>query len=384
MLMYSTKLKSYLFIGLSIIILCLVVLLFSMMENGESKEIYTNGAGYALLSDESNASPTKTLDVKTMPIGTVFIDNKVQAVAMLSRKDKKVNFSKIKCLKDIRRKFVQIHTLGSYPLDAGLNMLKNNLDMLEDFGKQWGRPVPDTVMDLFRKFIPAFTIWATAPGSQKSERSNIAVSGKFRVSFGMLSQNTYLYFFPFKHGGSLGPVEYTGKMEPALFITGDRHKWILPYTCGNGPAEIILPCKEFSGAVLPPENNAIAENGSGIVADVFNQKTNSVSPLYADKNTGSPGNNSSVITSEPSIWIPDTNGGGSSGYSSNTPSSDDNSKTSESPDSTTPDSPSEPELPVFPIVIKPDTGNDIPPIPEPATWLTMTLGLLFLTRIRKK
>ncbi len=351
MLMYSTKLKSYFFIGLSIIILCLVVLLFSMMENGESKEIYTNGAGYALLSDESNARPTKTFDVKTMPIGTVFIDNKVQAVAMLSRKDKKVNFSKIKCLKDIRRKFVQIHTLGSYPLDAGLNMLKNNLDMLEDFGKQWGRPVPDTVMDLFRKFIPPFTIWAIAPTSQKSELSNMAVSGKFKVSFGMLSENTYLYFLPFKHGGSLGPVEYTGKMEPALFVTDDHHKWILPYTCGNGPAEIILPCNESYGAVIPPENNAIAENGSGIAVDRSNQKR-----------------------------IPDPNGGGSGGYSSNTPSSDDNSNISELPDS-----PSEPELPpVFPIVIKPDIGNDIPPIPEPATWLTMTLGLLLLTKIKKK
>ena len=382
--MCSTKSKPYIFIGLSIIILCLIVLLFSMMETGESKELYTNGAGYVLLPDSPNTSPTKTGDVKIMPIGTVVMDNKVQPVAMLSRKDKKVNFSKIKCLKDIRRKFVQIHTLGSYPLDAGLNMLKKNPDMLEDFGKQWGRPVPDTVLDLFRKFIPAFTIWATAPASQKSELSNMAVSGKFKVSFGMLSQNTYLYFFPFKHGGSLGPVEYTGKMEPALFVTHDRHKWILPYTCGNGPAEIILPCQESSGAVLPPENNAIAENGSGIAADRANQKNNLVSPLYADKNTGSPGNNSSVITSEPSIWIPDTNGGGSGGYSSNTPSSDDNSTTSKSPDSTTPDSPSEPELPVFPIVIKPDTGNNIPPIPEPATWLTMTLGLLLLTKIRKK
>ena len=84
--MYSIKLKSYFFIGLSIIILCLVVLLFSMMENGESKEIYTNGAGYALLSDESNARPTKTFDVKTMPIGTVFIDNKVHCMCKCESK----------------------------------------------------------------------------------------------------------------------------------------------------------------------------------------------------------------------------------------------------------------------------------------------------------
>ena len=131
--MYSTKSKPYIFIGLSIIILCLVVLLFSMMETGESKELYTNGAGYVILPDTSNTSPTKTGDVMSMPIGTIVVDNKVQPVAMLSRKDKKVNVSKIKCLKDTRRKFVQIHTLGSYPLYAGLNMLKNNTDMIEDF-----------------------------------------------------------------------------------------------------------------------------------------------------------------------------------------------------------------------------------------------------------
>ena len=123
-------------------------------------------------------------------------------------------------------------------------------------------------------------------------------------------------------------MEYTGKMEPALFVTDDHHKWILPYTCGNGPAEIILPCNESYGAVIPPENNAIAENGSGIAVDRSNQKNNSVSQIYADKNIGSPGNNSSLILSEPSLWIPDPNGGGSDGYSSNTPSSDDNSNIS--------------------------------------------------------
>lgn len=379
MVMYSTKSKPYIFIGLSIIILCLAVLLFSMMETGESKELYTNGSGYVLLKDASNTNQNQTNDVRAMPIGTVIIDDEVQPVAMLSRTDKKVNFSKIKCIKDIRRKFVKINTLGSYPLDAGLDMLKKNPNLLEDFGKQWGRPVPDTVLHLFRKFIPDFAIWATASPSEKSKLSDNAVDGNFKVSFGMLSENTYLYFFPFKHGGSLGPVEYTGKMEPALFVTHDRHRWILPYSCGNGPAEIILPCDQTFGAVTSPKNNAMAENGTDIAADNATPQTTSLSKTYTEKNTGSAANNSSTSTHESSIWIPDTNGGGSGGYSSNTPSSDDNSDTDKSPDS-----PTEPEMPPFPIEIDTNSGTDnhIPPIPEPATWLTMTLGLLFLTKIK--
>ncbi|MFK5953460.1 MAG: PEP-CTERM sorting domain-containing protein [Desulfobacterium sp.] len=377
--------KSYILIGLSITTLCFVVLLFYMMETGESRELYTNGSGYVLLKNKSNATNSQANDVRAIPIGTVTIDSKAHPVAMLSRIDKKVNFSKTKCLKDIQRKFVQIDVLGSYPLDAGLDMLNKNPDLLENFGKQWGRPIPDTVLDLFRAFIPDFKKWATAPASKRPEPPNNVIFGKHEVSFGTLSQNTYLYFLPFKHGGSLGPVKYTGKMEPALFVNYDRHRWILPYSCGNGPAEIILPCDDSPKAVTSPGNNAMAENGREFAANNASRKATSLSKTYTEKNTESVGNNSSTITPEPSIWIPDTNGGGSSGNSSNTPSPDDDSPTNILPDSPPPESLPEPEVTPIPIVINinPDTDDNIPPIPEPATWLTMTLGLLFLT-IRKK
>lgn len=388
------KVRSHLYIlaGLSAITVGFAVVLFTIMGTAETKELFTNGPGYLPLEIGSDAMNDKDTPP---PVGTIVVNNTVQPVTILTRSDKKVDFSKTNCVKEIKRAFIKIPELGRYPLDAELTNLSRNTGLVEDFGKQWGRPVPETVLDLFRSYIPDFYDWAASPERNGSQLPDKTEFGRFNVSFGFLTPNTFLFFLPFKNGGSLGPVEYTGANEPALIISHDRRQWLLPYRCGNGPAEVILPCDFIKSIdMTPTEENAPSKEVLSM--PVNGKKTMSVAAV-SRADTRVPVVNSDGGGTTPEVFIPDDNGGGTSIASApevpdkEIPEEPGEEDLGETPDKDpedpgdepeTPDTEPEPdpEDPIDPVppVIPPKTPDPVPAVPEPATWLTMGLGLMFL------
>jgi hypothetical protein len=93
---------------------------------------------------------------------------------------------------------------------------------------------------------------------------------------------------------------------------------------------------------------------------------------------GSPTTNNN--TSGSTSWVADTNGGGSSSGGGDSTPTDTETSDEEEPG----EEPTKPEFPdVFPH-ISPPNPDTVPAVPEPATLLTMVLGLLFLGIIGRK
>ena len=202
---------------------------FLILTMTDAYSTYTSGNGFLFIDEQKNTNAALE------PIGIVKSQGIYRSVVVLRKDAKKVDFSEIKCREQVNRDMVQIAVLGRYPLDAGVKNFSINSNLIEDIGYQWGRPVPTGVMNLFKQYASEFKTWVDNPNHSISKLPET-------VKFGNLTNGTCLFYMPFKNGGSVGPVEYTGVDEKALIIEKDGKIWIMPYKCGNGPAEVLVPC----------------------------------------------------------------------------------------------------------------------------------------------
>ncbi len=226
--MKNQKIAVFSAIGILVVVVGLVVS-FLMLTITDVQSKYTSGEGFLYIDEQENAHTI-------VPIGIVESQGTYRAVAVLGKDAKKIDFSEVDCREKVLQDMVQIAVLGRYPLDAGVEKFSRNSALIKDIGQQWGRPVPEDVMSLFKQYAFEFKTWVDNPDQLMPELPE-------SVKFGNLTAGTFLFYMPFKHGGSVGPVEYTGKDEKTLLVTKEGRVWMIPYKCGNGPAEVLQPCE---------------------------------------------------------------------------------------------------------------------------------------------